>query len=57
MKANKILGFTALTYYMGIVKKDLITSYCSIDITKATPFLRTVMSWNEFENIFAFIHC
>ena len=26
-KPNKMLPFIALTYYMGIVKKDLITSY------------------------------
>ena len=38
---------------MCIVKKDLITSNWSIDSTIATPFLRTVMSRNEFENIFA----
>ena len=57
IKTNKMLAFIALTYYMGIVKKDLITSYWSIDSTIATPFPRMVMSRNEFENIFAFLHC
>ena len=52
-----MLAFIALTYYMGIVKKDLITLYWSIDSTIVTPFPRTVMSRNEFENIFAFLHC
>ena len=57
IKTNKMLAFIVLTYYMGIVEKDLITSYWSVDITIATPFPRTVMSRNEFENIFAFLHC
>ena len=35
----------------------LITSYWSIDSTIATPFPRTVMSRNEFENFFVFLHC
>ena len=39
---------------MGIVKKNLITSYWSVDSTIATPFPRTVMSRNEFENILLF---
>ena len=47
----------ALTYYMGVVKKDLIQHYWSIDATLSTPFPRTVMSRNEFENIFSFLHC
>ena len=29
----------------------------SIDSTIATPFPRTVMSRNEFEYIFVFLHC
>ena len=41
----------------GIVKKDLITSYWSTGSTIATLFPRTVMSRNEFENIFVFLHC
>ena len=49
-----MLAFIALTYYMGIVKKNLITSYWSVDSTIATPFPRTVMSRNEFENILLF---
>ena len=56
-KTNKILAFIALTYYIGIVKKDLITSYRSIDSTIATPFPRTVMSRSRFETVFAFLHC
>ena len=57
IKTNKMLGFIARTYYMHIIEKDLITSYCSIDSVIATPFPRMVMSRNEFENIFAFLHC
>ena len=52
-----MLAFIALTYYMSIVKKELITLYWIIDSTIVTPFSRTVMSRNEFENIFAFLHC
>ena len=52
-----MVAFIVLTYYMGIMKKDLITFYWRIDSTIATPFRRTVMSRNEFENIFAFLHC
>ena len=57
IKSNKMLAFIALTYYMGIVKKHFITSYWSIDSAIATPFPRTFMSRNEFENIFVFHHC
>ena len=55
--ANKMLAFTALTYYMGIMKKDLVTSYWSIDSTMATPFPRRFILRNEFEIIFDFLHC
>ena len=34
-----MLAFIALTYYMGIVKKDLITSYWRINSTIALCFL------------------
>ena len=33
IKTNKMLAFITLTYYMGIVKKDLITSYWSIQLS------------------------
>ena len=49
IKAEKMLAFIALMYYMGVVKKDLIQHYWSIDATLSTPFPRTVMSRNEFE--------
>ena len=39
---------------MGIVKKDLVASYWSIDSTMATPFPRRVILRNEFEIIFDF---
>ena len=42
---------------MGIVKKDLITLYWGIDSIIVTPVPRMVMSTNEFENIFTFLHC
>lgn len=35
---NKMIAFLALTYYMGIIKKDVIASYRSIDSTLSTPF-------------------
>ena len=57
IKTNEILAFIALTYYMGIVKKDLITSYWSTDGTISTPFPKKVMSRSKFENIFAFLDC
>ena len=57
IKVEKMLAFIALMYYMGVVKKDLIQHYWSIDATLSTPFPRTVMSRNEFENIFSFLHC
>ena len=54
---EKIMTFIALTFYMGIVKKDLLRSYWSIDSVLSTPFPRTVMSRSEFFNIISFLHC
>ncbi len=49
--------FLALTYYMGLVKKDLIRDYWTVDSIFSTPFPPSVMSRNYFLNIFTFLHC
>ena len=49
--------FLTLTYYMGIVKKDSLWSYWTIDSVSSTPFPRSVMSRRDFLNILAFLHC
>ena len=55
--AGKMLGFLALTYYMGIVKKDVMKFYWSVDSVSSTPFPRNVISLSEFYNILSFLHC
>ena len=42
---------------MGLVKKDLVRDYWVIDSILSTPFPASVMSRNEFMNIFKFLHC
>ena len=42
---------------MGIVKKDCMKSYWSVDSVLYTPFPRNVMSCSEFYNILSFLHC
>ena len=49
--------FLALTYYMGIIKKDSLRSYWTIDSISSTPFPRSVMSRRDVINILAFLHC
>ena len=51
-----MLGFLALTY-MGIVKKDAIKSYWSVDSVLSTPFPRNVIPCSQFYNILSFLHC
>lgn len=52
-----MLGFLALTYYMGIVEQDAMISYWSVDSVLSTPFPRNFMSHSEFYNILSFVHC
>ena len=54
---GKMLGFLALTYYTGIVKKDVMESYWSVDSVLSTPFIKNVMSRSELYNILSFLHC
>ena len=54
---GKMLGFFILTYYMGIVKKDAMKSYWSVDNALSTLFLRNAMLHSEFYNILLFLHC
>ena len=49
--------FIALTFYFGIVKKDLLHHYWSVDSVMSTPFPRSIMSRQEFFNIMSFLHC
>ena len=50
---SKMLLFLALTYYMGIAKKDSLRSYWTIDSVSSTPFPRLVMLRRDFLNILA----
>ena len=54
---SKMMLFLTLTYYMGIVKKDSLRSYWTIDSVSSTPFPRSVMLRHDFLNILAFLHC
>ena len=46
--------FIALTYYMGIVRKQNLATYWSTDEVLNTPFCRNAMSCDEFQNIMSF---
>ena len=54
---DKMTLFIPLTFYFGIVKKDLLCHYWSVDSVMSTPFLRSIMSRQEFFNIMSFLHC
>ena len=54
---SKMMLFLALTYYMGIVKKDSLRPYWTIDSVSFTPFRRSVISRCDFLNILAFLYC
>ena len=54
---DKTTLFIALTFYFGIVKKDLLSHYWSVDSVMSTPFPRSVMSRQELFNIMSFLHC
>ena len=49
--------FITLTFYFGIVKKDLLRHYWSVDSVMSTPFPRSIMSRQEIFNIMSFLHC
>ena len=49
-------SFIALTFYFGIVKKDLLHHYWSVDSVMSTPFPRSIISRQEFFNM-PFLHC
>ena len=57
ISSDKLLAFLALTVYMGILKKDLLRSYWTVDSIIQTPFPRSVMSRRDFFNILSFLHC
>ena len=54
---DKMTLFITLTFYFGIVKKDLLHHYWSVDSGMSTPFSRSIMSRQEFFNIMLFLHC
>ena len=49
--------FVTLTFHFGIVKKDLLCHYWSVDSVMSTPFPRSIMSRQEFFNVMSFLHC
>ena len=53
---DRIKVFIALQYYMGIVRKPDVKDYWSIDEMMSTPFVRKMMSRDEFHNILSFFH-
>ena len=53
---DRMKVFIALTYYMGIVRKQNLATYCSTDEVLNTPFCQNVMSRDEFQNIMSFFH-
>ena len=57
ISSGKMTAFLALTFYFGIVKKDLLKSYWGSTSVLVTPFSRTVMSRVDFYNILLFLHC
>ena len=56
LTSDDMVRFIALTYCMGVVKKEKIRDYWSMDSIIETPFVRTVMSRNFFQTILTFFH-
>ena len=52
----KMTLFIALTFYFGIVGKDFLCHYWSVDSVMSTPSPRSIMSRQEFFNM-SFLHC
>ena len=57
ISSGKMRAFLALTFYFGIVEKDLLKSYWSTDSVLITPLPINVMSRVDFYNILSFLHC
>ena len=53
---NDIKQFMALSFYMGLVKKSDLEDYWSTDPVLHTPFPRSVMVRDMFENMYTFLH-
>ena len=54
---DKMLLFSALTYFMGIVKLDQLRSYWSTHGVLSLPFPKDLMSRCDFNIILSFLHC
>ena len=53
---DKIKLFLCLIFYMGLVKKNDVKDYWSTDVILSTPFVRTLMSRDEYHNTLTFFH-
>lgn len=56
MSTDRMKAFIALTFLMGIVKKNDIKDYWSCDEVICTPFFAKIMSRDEYHNILTFFH-
>ena len=54
--ASQIKACIALTFYMGLVKKDIIKTYWSTDDIMITLFCHNVMSHDRLQNFLKFLH-
>ena len=52
---DRIIEF-ALTYYMGLLRKQNIKHYWTTDAMMSTPFVCSIMSCGDFSNIMKFFH-
>ena len=53
---DRMIEFIALTYYMGIWKKQNTKHYWTADAMMSTPFVCSIMSCDDFANIMKFFH-
>ena len=57
IREDKMTLLIALTFQFGIVKKDFLRHYWSVDSVMSIPFPRSVMSRKELFKIMSYLHC
>ena len=56
MDLAKMKKFVAMTFYMGILKKENVKHYWSTDPVLSTRFARNLLTRNEYHNIMSYLH-
>ena len=53
---DRMIEVIALTYYTGLLRKQNIKHYWTTDAMMSTPFVRSIMSRDDFADIMKFFH-